>query len=171
MSRFHKFVDETCGDHKKRKRKRKGKMDEGVGYELYAKGADRLATQSKQIAIYAEKLADAARKNKSLNIKKKALKELDKWMKSMQKDINKGVIMRLVEHLDEMNEATSNIRDVADDMTRLIMGDKDMALKNLKKSLPLNQATFDAGKEYNKAFTDLRSDIAAAIKIALKAAK
>lgn len=79
--------------------------------------------------------------------------------------------MRLNEHLDMMNEATSNVLEVADEMVRLIMGDKDSATAKLKKMLPLKQATFEGGDEYNKAFATLRKDFAAAIKKALKAAK
>jgi len=62
-------------------------LGEGVGYELYAKGADRIAIQCKQVIIYAEKLADAARQNKSLAIKKKALKELTKWVGSIEGEL------------------------------------------------------------------------------------
>ena len=70
-----------------------------------------------------------------------------------------------------LNEVTSNIKDVAHDMARLIMGDKDIALKSLNKSLPLEQATFQPGPEYNKAFTQLFKDIESAIIKALRAAK
>ena len=90
MSRFEKFIDEKCmgaSTSKADNKKKKKKMDEGVGYELYAKGADRIAAQCKQVIIYAEKLAEAARQNKSLPIKKKALKELTKWIGSIQGEL------------------------------------------------------------------------------------
>ena len=67
------------------------KLDEGVGYELYAKGADRVAIQCKQVVIAATTLASAARANKSLKIKKKALKELQKWLKIIDGEM-KGLI-------------------------------------------------------------------------------
>jgi len=70
-----------------------------------------------------------------------------------------------------LNEKTSNIDDVADNMARLIMGSKDDAINSLKKSLPLTQATFEPGEEYNKAFIELRKNIMMAIKKSLKAAK
>ncbi len=62
-------------------------LNEGVGYELYAKGADRVAAQSKQIAIFAEKLAKLTRANKPLKERKKALKELKKWKNSIETEI------------------------------------------------------------------------------------
>jgi len=63
-------------------------INEGIGYELYAKGADRVAIQTKQVKDFAEKIAKATRENKSLKIRKKLLKELQKWMKVMQGEID-----------------------------------------------------------------------------------
>lgn len=79
--------------------------------------------------------------------------------------------MRFQEHLDDINEMTSDTQEVAGWMARLIMADKDMAAKNLQKLLPLKQATFEPGKEWNDAFGALVGDINRAIKKALKAAK
>lgn len=67
-----------------------------------------------------------------------------------------------------INENTSDINDVSGDMARLIMGDKNIAINSLKKSLPLNQAKFKPGEGYNKAFSELIKDISMAIKKALK---
>jgi len=64
------------------------------------------------------------------------------------------------EDIDEsLNETTSNINDVAYAMTRAIMGNKDEATKTLNKLLPLEEAQFQPGREYNKAFANLMSDI------------
>jgi hypothetical protein len=70
-----------------------------------------------------------------------------------------------------LNEASSNVHGVADNFARLIMGDMNVAFRNLKKSLPLDQATFQPGKEYNDAFIKLVGDFEMAINKALKAAK
>ena len=68
------------------------------------------------------------------------------------------------DNIDEsLNETTSNINDVAYAMTRAIMGNKDEATKTLSKLLPLKQAKFQPGDEYNKAFESLTSDIKKAI--------
>jgi hypothetical protein len=79
--------------------------------------------------------------------------------------------MRLEEHLTSLNEKTSNVNDVAYAMVRAIMGDKDEATKTLAKLLPLDQAKFQPGSEYNKAFGTLFNDFKKAIDKALKAAK
>jgi hypothetical protein len=79
--------------------------------------------------------------------------------------------MRLQEHMEKLNEITSNTQEVAGWMARLIMADKDMATKKLSSLLPLKQATFEPGKEWNDAFGTLVGDIERAIKKALKAAK
>jgi len=53
-------------------------IKEGIGFELYSKGADRVSAQSKQLALSAEKLAKLTRGNKPLRDRVKALKELKK---------------------------------------------------------------------------------------------
>lgn len=78
--------------------------------------------------------------------------------------------MRLQEHLNNMNEETSDINNVAGQMVRLIMGNKDTATAKLKRILPMKQANFYPGVEYNKAFTEMQKTIAAAIKKAFKTA-
>jgi cell division protein FtsB len=62
-------------------------LNEGVGYELYSKGADRVVAQSKQLAFFAEKLAKLTRENKPLKERVKALKELKKWQDSIRREI------------------------------------------------------------------------------------
>lgn len=79
--------------------------------------------------------------------------------------------MRLQEHIDNLNEMTSDTQEVAGWMARLIMADKDMATKKLQKLLPLKQASFEPGKEWNDAFGTLVGEINRAIQKALKAAK
>lgn len=64
---------------------------------------------------------------------------------------------------ESINEMTSNINEVADAMTRAIMGNKDEATKALSRMLPLKQAKFQPGEEYNKAFEGLMKDIRKAI--------
>jgi hypothetical protein len=85
--------------------------------------------------------------------------------------LNEYLERALKDYKPKVNEASSNIYGVADSFARLIMGDVNMALANLKKSLPLNQATFEPGNEYNNAFIKLVGDFEVAIKKALKAAK
>lgn len=75
--------------------------------------------------------------------------------------------------LGEINETKMNrteVADVAGDMTRLVMGDKGVAMRSLEKSLPLKSANFEPGKEYNDAFNTLWRDIQKAIEKALKSA-
>lgn len=62
-------------------------LNEGVGYELYSRGADRVVVQSKQLAFFAEKLAKLTRENKPLKERVKALKELKKWQDSIRTEI------------------------------------------------------------------------------------
>ena len=87
----------------------------------------------------------------------------------------KGAVNQVKDDLSgELNETKMNrteVADVAGDLTRLIMGDKKIAMRNLEKSLPLKSATFEPGKEYNDAFSALWRDIQKAIEKALKSAK
>lgn len=59
----------------------------GVGYELYAKGADRVAHQTKVIKSVAEKIAKSARENKSPKSRMKLVKELEKWLEVSQGEV------------------------------------------------------------------------------------
>ena len=52
----------------------------GVGYELYAKGADRIAVQTVEIKKLAEKVAKATRENKSLRTRNKYIRDLEKML-------------------------------------------------------------------------------------------
>lgn len=67
----------------------------GIGYELYAKGLDRVSVQCDTINDAAKKFAKLVRDNATEGKKKKALKELQKWvsvlngeMKGIVEDIN-----------------------------------------------------------------------------------
>jgi len=62
-------------------------IKEGIGFELYSKGADRVSVQAKQLALSAEKLAKLTRGNKPLRDRVKALKELKKWQDSIRMEI------------------------------------------------------------------------------------
>ena len=77
----------TTGRTDKKMKNYEKYLNEGIGYELYSKGADRVAIQTKQVKDLAEKLADATRKNKSLNIRKKLLKDLKHWVDSIQGEV------------------------------------------------------------------------------------
>lgn len=66
----------------------------GIGYELYAKGIDRVSVQSLNVNKCAIKLASIVRKNASNKTKLKALAELQQWidcingeMKGIREDI------------------------------------------------------------------------------------
>jgi hypothetical protein len=67
--------------------KYKRQFEENIGYELYSKGADRVAKQSEQIKFFALKLAKATRENKDLKERVKLLKELKKWQDSIRLEI------------------------------------------------------------------------------------
>ena len=69
----------------------------GVGYELYAKGADRIAHQTKTIKDLAEKLAKATRDNKSLKVRKKLVKDLEKWL-----NVSMGELKELKSDVDNL---------------------------------------------------------------------
>lgn len=67
----------------------------GVGFELYAKGLDRVSAQCNTISDSAKKFAKLVRENATEKKKKKALKDLQKWvdvlngeMKGIASDIN-----------------------------------------------------------------------------------
>ena len=62
--------------------------EEGVGYELYAKGLDRITKQCETISSAAANLSKAVRENKvTLTTKKKKLKELEKWIDVLNKEM------------------------------------------------------------------------------------
>lgn len=59
-----------------------------IGYELYARGADRIAAQSIQIIESAQKFAVSIRENKvSKATKLKKFKELVKWVKMVNTEL------------------------------------------------------------------------------------
>ena len=77
--------------------------------------------------------------------------------------------MRLQEHLEVLNEDTARIKKVADAMTRVIMGDAKIGMRDLAKLVPFYY--FDGNnKKYNKAYDTLYSDILKAINKATKSA-
>lgn len=66
-----------------------------VGYELYAKGLDRVSTQCETISDYAKKLAKLVRENADIRKKNKVLKDLKSYvnvlnleMRGIESDIN-----------------------------------------------------------------------------------
>ena len=59
----------------------------GVGYELYAKGLDRVSSQCKTISENAKKLAKLIRENATNRKKKKSLKDLKKWVDILNKEM------------------------------------------------------------------------------------
>ena len=63
-------------------------MNEGIGYELYAKGADRIQSQTVQVNQFAKKLADLVRENAPLSKKKKAIKDLKSWVSTINKELD-----------------------------------------------------------------------------------
>lgn len=69
-------------------KKYEGLMKEGIGFELYSKGADRVASQSDQLKKYAIELAKATRGKVDLKKRVKILKELKKWQDSIRFEIN-----------------------------------------------------------------------------------
>jgi hypothetical protein len=69
-------------------------IHEGVGYELYAKGVDRVSNHCKQIDIHAKTLAKQVRDYSTLDKQKLTLSKLIKWvgmlnleMKSIKEDL------------------------------------------------------------------------------------
>jgi hypothetical protein len=63
------------------------KFKEGVGYELVAKGSDRIVAQSKQVSIQAIKLADAIRGNQDPRKLRKIIEELKRWHSGILNEI------------------------------------------------------------------------------------
>jgi len=72
-------------------------LSAGIGYELYAKGADRIAKQTEAIKEAAEKVAKLTRENKSLKIRKKAVKDLEGWINTTV-----GELKQLKEDIDNL---------------------------------------------------------------------
>ena len=66
-------------------------LNEGVGFELYAKGVDRLSSQCNAISDAAKALAKAVRSNAPLNQKKKAVKEVKKWVDTLNGEM-RGIV-------------------------------------------------------------------------------
>lgn len=84
-------------------------VEEGIGFELYSKGADRIQTQTVQINEFAKKLADLARENAPLTKKKKALKELKKWV-----DVVNGELKQLDSDVDNLEGYKEEVVSEAD---------------------------------------------------------
>ena len=62
----------------------------GIGYELYAKGLDRISVQCKTISSNAEALAKLVRENANDRKMKKTLKELQKFVNMLNSEM-KGI--------------------------------------------------------------------------------
>jgi len=73
------FLDEEMGRFKNMITSKHIKVA-GIGYELYAKGADRIAHQTIEIKKLAEKIAKATRENRSLRTRNKYIKDLEKML-------------------------------------------------------------------------------------------
>ena len=64
----------------------------GVGYELYAKGLDRVVAQCNTISENAKNLAKEVRKNNDgINKKKKVIKFMQNFLDSLNKEM-KGIV-------------------------------------------------------------------------------
>lgn len=63
----------------------------GIGFELYAKGLDRVSVQCNTISDYAKKLAKLVRENAIEGKKKKALKDLQKYVNTLNGEM-KGIV-------------------------------------------------------------------------------
>ena len=84
-------------------------LNEGIGYELYSKGADRIISQAEQLKKYASDLAKATRENKPLKARVKILKELKKWQ-----DVIRIEIIHLEDDIDNLEgykNVWSSIKD------------------------------------------------------------
>jgi len=60
----------------------------GIGYELYAKGADRIAHQAIEIKKLAEKVAKATRENKPLRTRNRYIRDLEKMLNVSMGELN-----------------------------------------------------------------------------------
>jgi hypothetical protein len=72
--------------------------------------------------------------------------------------------MRLLEHLDQMKEAKAfknrDISYIIDEFTRFLIGDRNTALRNLKK---WKDVEIEIPKDYNKTYDKLFDDISNAV--------
>lgn len=75
----------------------RSKFEEGIGFELYSKGADRIAVQVEQVKKSAIALAKATRENQPLKKRVKLLQELKKWQ-----DVIRMEIIQLEEDIDNL---------------------------------------------------------------------
>lgn len=64
---------------------------------------------------------------------------------------------------DKLDEAKTDINKLADVMTRIIIGDQQQGLNQLKKLLPIRAISFSAGEEYNREYDSLFINIKNAI--------
>ena len=62
-------------------------VKEGVGFELYSKGADRIAKQTEQVSKLANEFADLTRNNATTLKRKRKLNELKKWINSINTEL------------------------------------------------------------------------------------
>ncbi len=84
--KLSRAIREIDAGLKKRKLVKK-RVEGGIGYELYAKGLDRISVQCNTISIAAKDLAKLVRENAKETKKKKALKELTKWVNVLNKEM------------------------------------------------------------------------------------
>lgn len=75
----------------------------GIGYELYAQGLDRISAQCTQISNAAKKLVELVRENATESKKRKALKELQKWVSVLN-----GEMRGVVEDVNNLEGYKSN---------------------------------------------------------------
>ena len=63
-------------------------VNEGIGFELYSKGADRIAKQTEQVALLAQKFAELTRTNETPLKRKRTLNQLKKWVNGINTELN-----------------------------------------------------------------------------------
>jgi len=59
-----------------------------IGYELYAKGLDRIQAQTKQLNIATEKLAKLVRSEDNVSKRKRLLKDVEKWSNFIKDEVD-----------------------------------------------------------------------------------
>jgi hypothetical protein len=100
-------IEQKVQDYKEKNYVRGISKVAGIGYELYAKGLDRVSVQCNTISDYAKNLAKLVRENATERKKKKVLKNLQKYVNGLNGEME-GIVSDINNLEGYKNSATSS---------------------------------------------------------------
>ena len=101
----------------------------GIGYELYAKGLDRVSAQCNTISDYAKNLAKLVRENATERKKKKVLKDLQKWVDVLNKEME-GIVSD-INNLEGYKSSSSQLKTAGEQTILEMLLGKDARTINV----------------------------------------